>query len=210
MNVYGLSSQIFNVVRGMANTVDWSDSFFIDFLAKAVMVCISCQLPFFTNHTQDFRKEMIVVGDHAKLKDWVHPLHYRKTGSVLGAGRRLSNALKELIPTVEDLTQTVGNERSPSTTSDPCLTKFQQGKNFTPEDRRALFENVKEIMTYFLLFINCCEMVVSTDFNAEVNELARSMKDVVDTASGKMQFIFDDVSRICITSAIRVQIPLVI
>lgn len=76
--------------------------------------------------------------------------------------------------------------------------------NFTPEDRRALFENVKEIMTYFLLFINCCEMVVSTDFNTEVNELARSMKDVVDTASGKMQFIFDDVSRICITSAIRV------
>lgn len=80
----------------------------------------------------------------------------------------------------------------------------QHGKNFTPEDRRALFENVKEIMTYFLLFINCCEMVVSTDFNTEVNELARSMKDVVDTASGKMQFIFDDVSRICITSAIRV------
>lgn len=50
---------------------------------------------------------MIVVGDHAKLKDWVHPLHYRKTGSVLGAGRRLSNALKELIPTVEELTETV-------------------------------------------------------------------------------------------------------
>jgi hypothetical protein len=45
---------------------------------------------------------------------------------------------------------------------------------------------------------------VSTDFNTEVNELARAMKDVVDTASGKMQFIFDDVSRICITSAIRV------
>jgi hypothetical protein len=114
--VYGLSSQVFNIVRGMANTVDWSDPFFIEFLGKAVMVFFSEALLLLLKQKKhayvffkDFRKEMVVVGDHVKLKDWVHPLHYRKTGSVLGAGRRLHNALRELVPTVDELVETVSS-----------------------------------------------------------------------------------------------------
>jgi hypothetical protein len=47
------------------------------------------------------------------------------------------------------------------------------------------------------------EMVVPADFNAEINELARTMRDMVDTASGKLNYVFDDVARICTTSSIR-------
>ena len=49
----------------------------------------------------------MVISDHSKLKDWVHPLHYRKTGSVLGAGRRLTNVAKELVSMVDHLRETV-------------------------------------------------------------------------------------------------------
>jgi hypothetical protein len=47
-------------------------------------------------------------------------------------------------------------------------------------------------------------MVTASDFTLEVNELAKTLRDVVDTANGKLNFVFDDIARICTTSAVRV------
>lgn len=45
---------------------------------------------------------------------------------------------------------------------------------------------------------------MSADFAFEVNELAKTLRDVVDTATGKLNFVFDDIARICTTNALRV------
>lgn len=51
--------------------------------------------------------ETSVLTYHPYLKNWVHPLHYRKTGAVLGAGRRISNLIKEISEVVEEIKSTV-------------------------------------------------------------------------------------------------------
>jgi hypothetical protein len=118
------------------------------------------------------------------LRDWVHPLHYRKTGSVIGAARRVQQSHKYFMEWAQKLKQT-------------------GGVGFGAPEQRQLKDTLKEMVRTFVQLLTCCEMVVTADFNTEINELARTMRDVVDTASGKLNYVFDDVARICTTCSVR-------
>lgn len=78
-----------------------------------------------------------------------------------------------------------------------------QGEGYGPNEQRAIKDGLKELIQLFVQLMTCAEMVVPADFTLELNELARTIRDVVDTASGKLNFVYDDVARICTTTAVR-------
>jgi len=169
VNLFGLSTVLFTIVRAIMSYYNWAEPAFLSVMADQV---------------SKLKKETGVLCNHVLLKEWVHPLHYRKTGSVLGAGRRMANLLRDFLPMMDQL-------------------QASEGKNFGGQEQTRTRELAKELLNTFLLLCNCVEMVVATDFSTEVNELAKTMRDVVDTASGNLNYVFDDVARICTTSAIR-------
>lgn len=168
VNLYGISKALFAMVRLVSDvSQSWSSPEFVSNLS---------------NLFNELKKESSVLCHHPYLKNWVHPLHYRKTGAVLGAGRRIANLIKELEETVKEI--------------EDC-----EGQGF--DGQFGFKESIKELLNNFLLFCNSTEMVTTSDFTLEVNELAKTLRDVVDTSNGKLNYVFDDIARICTTSAIR-------
>lgn len=133
----------------------------------------------------DLKKECVVMCNHQDLRNWVFHLHARKTGAALGSGKKISNALNHLTETINDF-------------------RARKCENLALEEIATCNTNLKELCSLFLHFLNSCELVVSADFAFEVNELAKTLRDVVDTATGKLNFVFDDIARICTTNALRI------
>eukprot|EP01128_Nolandella_sp_AFSM9_P002529 TRINITY_DN12894_c0_g1_i1.p1 TRINITY_DN12894_c0_g1~~TRINITY_DN12894_c0_g1_i1.p1 ORF type:complete len:694 (-),score=154.81 TRINITY_DN12894_c0_g1_i1:174-2255(-) len=169
VNIYAVSMRIFKLTRTLTSTTNWADTEFMSRLAGDVLA---------------FDAEMKVLRDHKRLKDWVAPLHFRKTGAVLGAGRRLAGSWTELVELHEEFEESNGTEAD---------ARFQ----------RCFKDQLKETINHYWQLIKCIELVVPADFALEVNELARTIRDVVDTASGKLSFVYDDVARICTTTSVR-------
>jgi len=167
VNLYAISQAIFNIARLITVGPEWANPEFSQNLLASL-----------TSLDRNLR----VLRTPQELRDWVHPLHYRKTGAVIGAGRRITiahNSLKE------------------------WEEKLKLSRNLGANEQRYLKETFKEVVSTFVQLCVMVEMVVPADFNGEINELARTMRDLVDTASGKLNYVFDDVAHICTTCSVR-------
>lgn len=100
---------------------------------------------------------MRIVKVHERLKDWAAPLHFRKTGSVLGAGRRLSQSWAEFVALHAEM-------------------DARHGDGYGPSEQRAIKDALKEVIQLFVQLLTCAEMVVPADFTLELNELARTIR----------------------------------
>jgi len=167
VNIYAISKSLFKIAQIVSSVHDWSSSAFTQNILQAL---------------SELDRYLRVLRTPQELRDWAHPLHYRKTGAVIGAGRRITiahNSLKE------------------------WEEKLKLSRNLGQTEQRYFRETFKEVIATFVQLCIMIEMVVPADFNGEINEIARTMRDLVDTASGKLNYVFDDVAHICTTCSVR-------
>jgi hypothetical protein len=167
VNIYAISKSLFKIAQLVSTVHDWSTSAFTQNILQAL---------------SELDRNLRVLRTPQELRDWAHPLHYRKTGAVIGAGRRITiahNSLKE------------------------WEEKLKLSRNLGQTEQRYFRETLKEVIATFVQLCIMIEMVVPADFNGEINEIARTMRDLVDTASGKLNYVFDDVAHICTTCSVR-------
>jgi len=167
VNIYAISQSLFNIAKLIIVSPEWTNPEFTQNLLRVLGA---------------LDRNLRVLRTPQELRDWVHPLHYRKTGAVIGAGRRITiahNSLKE------------------------WEEKLKLSRNLGANEQRYLKETLKEVISTFVQLCIMVEMVVPADFNGEINELARTMRDLVDTAAGKLNYVFDDVAHICTTCSVR-------
>jgi hypothetical protein len=175
----------------IANVVNiYSISINIFNMTRVIMTVQDWDNADFLQHIVSINKELDFclkpLRDNDSLKDWAQPLNYRKVGSVLGAGRRLIRAYDYFLDSTS-------------------LLISNNGKNFGQTEQRQLKENLKIVVECLLKFLMAAEMVVPTDFATEVSEFVKSFRETIDTSRRLSEYYFDDVARICLTSAIRVQ-----